>query len=400
MKISHPSNNTLYCFYDFSVCPASYDFFAFLYAAEICRIRRNLEHIEIMLIQGPIHNFRGDGLRTKEINDTFLFNVIIPGLSILPSIKSYFWTSRDNLNINNIDKINIFPRGYQLDSPVAEYKLQELASAKLRGDKPGFFRAPAFAKKMVEEFIEAKIGTGRFITLTTREENRADYGIRRINTDMWFDIFKKLKQKGITPVVVRDTAKAFDESIFNGILEITTASIHLPFRVALYEKALCNFTRNNGTANLKFFSKSKVRYFAEFTEDRNFLSEKWWEANYGMTPGSQLPMTTTTSEIIWGPEDPNYILETIRNLSEKTPFVEKLHDFNSMENYKASLTTALSHFVKNASFGVLPEDAMLFGALKKHGVNDLKSTLLEWQTTGRIPKDTLNIMEENYNLSL
>jgi hypothetical protein len=400
MKILHPSSTTLYCFYDFSLCPASYDFFAFLYSAEICRIRRKLDHIEIILIQGPTHNFRGDSLRTKEVNDTFLLNAIIPGLSILPSIKSYFWTSRESLNINDIDNINIFPSGYQLDRPTSEYKMEGLSSAKLRGDKPGFFCAPTFAKNMAQKFIETKIGNRPFITVTTREENRGDYDIRRINKDMWFDIFKKLKQKGITPVVVRDTKNVFSKSIYDGILEISTASVHLPFRLALYEKALCNFTRNNGTATLKLFSKSEVRYFAEFTEDRNFLSEKWWEANYGMTPGSQFPMTTTTSEVIWGPEDPNYILETVGNLSEKTPPVEKLHEFHSIENYRASLATALGHFIKNVSFGVLPEDAMLFEALQKHGVNDLKSTLLEWQTTGRIPKNTLEIMEGNYNVSL
>ena len=400
MQTLHPNSTKLYCFYDFAVCPASYDFFAFLYAAEICRIRRNLKSIEIILIKGPVQNFRGDSMRTKEINDTFLLNVIIPGLSILPSIESYLWVSRDSLNISDINKMNIYPRGYQLGKPTAEYTLKELTAAKVRGDKPGFFRAPAFARKLVQDFIKNEIGMGPFITLTTREEDRSDHNTRRINTDMWVGIFKKLKDKGITPIIVRDTAKTFNKPIFEDIIEVSAASIHLPFRLALYEKALCNFTRNNGTANLKFFSRSVVRYFAEFSETKNFLSKKWWERNYGMTLGSQLPMTTTTSEIIWGPENSNYILETIKKLSSSNLSTESIHGFNSTENLQASINTSIRLFIANASFGLLEEDAMLLKSIVKWGASDLKDTLLTWQKEGIIPNNTISILKEDYNLKL
>ena len=400
MQTLHPNSTKLYCFYDFAVCPASYDFFAFLYAAEICRIRRNLKSIEIILIKGPVQNFRGDSMRNKEINDTFLLNVIIPGLSILPSIESYLWVSRESLNISDINKMNIYPRGYQLGKPTAEYTLKELAAAKIRGDKPGFFRAPAFARKLVQDFIKNEIGMGPFITLTTREEGRSDHNTRRINTDMWVGIFKKLKDKGITPIIVRDTAKTFNKPIFEDIIEVSAASIHLPFRLALYEKALCNFTRNNGTANLKFFSRSVVRYFAEFSETKNFLSKKWWERNYGMTLGSQLPMTTTTSEIIWGPENSNYILETIKKLSGSNLSTELIHGFNSTENLQASINTSMRLFIANASFGLLEEDAKLLEGIVKWGVSDLKETLLTWQKEKIIPNNTIRILEKNYNLKL
>ena len=400
MQTLQPNSTKLYCFYDFAVCPASYDFFAFLYAAEICRIRRNLKSIEIILIKGPVQNFRGDSMRPKEVNDTFLLNVIIPGLSILPSIESYLWVSRDSLNISDINKMNIYPRGYQLEKPTAEYTLKELAAAKIRGDKPGFFRAPAFARNLAQEFINAEIGMGPFITLTTREEDRSDHNTRRINKDMWIGIFKKLMDIGVTPIIVRDTAKTFNKPIFEDIIEVSTASIHLPFRLALYENALCNFTRNNGTANLKFFSKSVVRYFAEFSEHTNFLSKNWWEVNYGMTLGSQLPMTSTTSEIIWGPENSDYILETIKNLSGSNVSTELIHGFNNQENLQASLNTSMLLFMENASFGLLEEDAMLLDSIVKWGVSDLKDILLNLQKKGIIPNNTISILKENYDLKL
>ena len=199
---------------------------------------------------------------------------------------------------------------------------------------------------------------------------------------------------------MRDTAKTFNKPIFDDIIEVSAASIHLPFRLALYENALCNFTRNNGTANLKFFSKSVVRYFAEFSEHKNFLSKNWWKENYGMTLGSQWPMTTTTSEIIWGPENSDYILETIENLSGSNLSTELMHGFNSQENLQASVNTSLQLFVKNASFGLLQEDAMLLENIVKQGATDLKDVLITWQKEGIIAKNTISILEENYNLKL
>ena len=39
-------NKTLKCFYDFSVSPASYDFFTFLISAELCRVSRGFDSID------------------------------------------------------------------------------------------------------------------------------------------------------------------------------------------------------------------------------------------------------------------------------------------------------------------------------------------------------------------
>ena len=65
------NKNKLYCFYDFQICPASYDFFTFLYSAEISRMRRGLKEIELVLIQGPVEKFRGDWIRSTIVNENF-----------------------------------------------------------------------------------------------------------------------------------------------------------------------------------------------------------------------------------------------------------------------------------------------------------------------------------------
>ena len=69
---------TLVCFYDMAVSPCSYDFFTFMYSAEICRIRRSLDDINLILVQGLKNKFRNDEIRSDEQNQTFFDNVILP----------------------------------------------------------------------------------------------------------------------------------------------------------------------------------------------------------------------------------------------------------------------------------------------------------------------------------
>ena len=68
----------LHCFYDMAVSPCSFDFFSFLYAAEICRKRRNLNEIELIFVHGTEGKFRSDNIRTQPQNEMFFHNVIIP----------------------------------------------------------------------------------------------------------------------------------------------------------------------------------------------------------------------------------------------------------------------------------------------------------------------------------
>ena len=384
----------LYCFYDFKVSPASYDFFAFLYSAEICRIRRGLQEIELVLVQGPNDKFRGDSIRTTEVNEIFFYNVIIPGLSILPAITSYLWVSRDSLNIDEINSVQLFPRGYKLDKPIAEYQSHELVAAKVRGDSHGYFQAPSFANSLVKDFISKHIGTGPFVTLTAREESRSNCTARQINKDIWGDILNKIKIQGITPIIVRDTSNAFDVPLFDDIVEINTASVHLPFRLALYEHAICNFTKNNGPSVLQLFGKSNVLYIAEFDNSKVFLDEKWWKVHYGMTQNSQFPMTTDGAEILWGPENSENILEIVKNKNKLKSVSNNLHGFVDKENIIASIQTALYHLIKCVHSEVLLEDAILVNKIKfidekyKLGIDIIN--LLSQEDGRAMPAGTLN----------
>ena len=137
--------NSLYCFYDMQVSPCSYDFFTFLYSAEVCRIRRGLTGIKLILVKGPNHNFPQDQIRTRDQNETFFKNVIVL-VSLLPSCRSFMWLNREEASLN-LQKEHIFPKGYSTQRPINEYCGHELVASKIRQDEISFFKHPNIPKR-------------------------------------------------------------------------------------------------------------------------------------------------------------------------------------------------------------------------------------------------------------
>ena len=81
----------LNCFYDLSVAPCSYDFFAFLISAELHRIRNHFDNLSLIFLPGPNHGYKEDIHRSFEQNDNFFKNVLLPGPLLLPSCNSVIW---------------------------------------------------------------------------------------------------------------------------------------------------------------------------------------------------------------------------------------------------------------------------------------------------------------------
>ena len=71
------NNRSLNCFYDLSVSPCSYDFFAFLISAELHRVRNGFDSLKLIFVPGPEKGYRLDNLRTFEQNDNFFKNVVV-----------------------------------------------------------------------------------------------------------------------------------------------------------------------------------------------------------------------------------------------------------------------------------------------------------------------------------
>ena len=143
---------------------------------------------------------------------------------------------------------------------------------------------------MVNDFINSRIGSKPFITITARELDRGDKnGTRSINRSAWNEVFEDIDSIGVIPILVRDTEKAFDKPMFENVIEAEVASIHLPFRLALYERALLNFTKNNGPSTLLLYSTCKSIFYNKFDESFKPVSAEWFARNYGMVFAANFP---------------------------------------------------------------------------------------------------------------
>ena len=348
-----------------AVSPCSYDFFTFLYSAEICRIRRGLSDIKLIFVHGPEGKFRKDNIRTPQQNETFFNNVIIPGISLLPSCESFMWLRRQEISFQSLSAQNIFPRGYTLNQPTAEYVANALVASLLRKDTPGFLEAPSYSRKIAEQIANSRTGGRPYVTLTVREIERDNANnTRTINYDVWSEAIIKLREKGIETLVVRDTSQAFSPALFPNTPEVPEASVHLPTRLALYENALLNYTKNNGPGSLQLYSKARTIYFNSIDNDVIALSEKWFAHNYGMKAGDQFPFTTASKKYVWTPETVKEIVSEAINARKTNRDNVNLNGFSDRLQLQHSLSTGLRHLASHLQYGLLVEDVSLFKAIK------------------------------------
>ena len=80
--------------------------------------------------------------------------------------------------------------------------------------------------------------------------------IHDVDKQKWNKILNAIKDMEVIPLVIRDTETTFSENLFEGVIEVPVASVHLPFRFALYEHSLLNFTRNNGPSTLMLYGNA------------------------------------------------------------------------------------------------------------------------------------------------
>ena len=203
----------------------------------------------------------------------------------------------------------------------------------------------------------------RFATLTTREIERDDVGkTRQPKKKVWERVFEALREKGITPIVVRDTACAFDgKSLFNGVFEFPEASLNPQVRLALYEKSEINYTKNNGPGFLQLFAHNRAVYFNEIDDGVTSLSSDWFEKGYGMSvaENAQYPMTTSNVIFRWGDECFDLALSGLEELSSVSKSCSTLNEYAGPKTEELSKKIAFNRLLKNMNFVVLPEDLQL-----------------------------------------
>ena len=359
-------SKTLNCFYDFTTCPSSFDIITYLISAEITRIRRNLDTLSIFIFKGPIHGFRFDN-KNKSIdeNNMYLQNVILPSLQLIPSVKEISWCEKKDFQLRYLEPGNVFPRGYDIYRPILGHKSisgKEFVPARLRNDRPGWFKAPSYAVNLALDYLKSHFGEKPIITVSSREAEDFDKNkTRRINLKSWEKVFEMCLSNGMQPIIIRETENAFDNKpLYNNIPEIPLASLHLPFRTALYEKSLLNFFTINGPGALGMFGLNNSCHLYTFDEESEVVSSKFYQKSFGMLVGSSCPMTTKSSKFLWDTQEPKEILKIINDVKINSQISSELNEFSCQKNIQYSADTAMQCLLVDLCSGfILKEDVEL-----------------------------------------
>lgn len=256
--------NILTAVYDLTVSPPTYDFATFLSEAERRRIETGAEAIDLMIQPGPLGGFRNDDLPPNlGARVGMLYRVVVAMARLLPSVRNIeVLKARKNLTGDNI-----FPVGYTVNMPIAQYG-QDYA----RHAQPILFASEA-AKLHV-----SKAHPGRYITITTRESTH--WPARNSNMAAWSLTANYLKDRGYKVVWVPD-AESVDANLY---------SFDLDMRLALYEGAIVNLGINNGPMMILPFTSCRYVAFKMVTEgipwtERAFFDK--WGTKEGIQPGGR-----------------------------------------------------------------------------------------------------------------
>ena len=344
------NSKILYCFYDFSVSPPSYDFFEFMQTADLHRRRYSLDGIYFIFVPGPKEGFRDDSL-SKSILQRYMLmrNVVVPACWLLPYCKGVSWLkSRDEISPIFESADHVFPRGYTLQKPInPEYFKEAQTCAYLRGETLAQLQEPSEYTQMVESFLANKITSQKLITVTVRD---APYYDQR-NTDCseWNKFLKKLNPAEYKIIIIPDTFNLWSQKI-EGFEYCEVASVNILFRTALYRQAYLNMLTAQGPVLAAFNSGSPLLMFGPINTDVA-STEEWYRDKFSLEPeeGNQYPMYKVNQCIAWGPETVGNLERGFNRFINDFPEIAKQplkeHGIQSDRQRQLMCEAALRHIV-------------------------------------------------------
>jgi hypothetical protein len=331
----------LNCFYDFTVCPAYYDFLTFLQSSELHRIRHGFNGLRIIFVKGPNNGFRQDNLRTPASNQLMFRNVLLPSCHLLESVVETMWVSKrtDCTHLLH-DADAIFPRGYSLERPVSDYFEGSIQCAFLRGESISHFRAPADKTAAARTFLDSVSRGRKVITLTLREAEHDATDRRRLDEREWTLFFNSEVGSQYQPVIVRDTAKLFSvDNVFPMFPQAPLASSDVLFRTALYENAYLNIFPNNGPYTCALYSNSNSLLFKPHDNRVISTSEKWLQDVLGLAFGDQRPISEKRTVMIWEDDCVSEIEKAVTQMDERITEKASLSDKHGLTSRAQAIRT-------------------------------------------------------------
>lgn len=274
-----PTNTHLdlsYACYDLRRAPLSFDIIPWIVDREMARIRSGTPGPLKVAFTEPA----SDRLITPA-NKLMLEGVLFPIVSMIGVIDPVAATAWNRAE-------------FYCNRPIVE--------AAKRGEKVPLLKPSPDAQVRAGSII---MPDEEAITITLREAGHDK--LRNSKTEEWLRFGKYLQDAGERVIFIRDTAYASE--LLPGFETCPEAALDLHLRLALYERAKCNFFVSNGPVALAMFSEAPFIFINEILDhpDSGNKTESW-AVYHGTNPGEQLPWSRPDQRIVWGNEDYDTIL--------------------------------------------------------------------------------------------
>jgi hypothetical protein len=254
--------------YDLAVSPPTFDFVAFLMAAERRRIAIGADGLEVVLMPGPIGGFRADQLPpfTVEARLGMRRNIVEAMCRLLPSCRGV-----RVLDVREqIIAEHVFPVGYRVEAPVSYYGTRVMVDC----------ASPDFAPLMTS--LEPS-RTSRLVSFSLRESSY--WTSRNVLRDVWLEAARHLDARGYEVVIVPDVdAPPFPEGPWK---VATEAAVDLKARARIYEAAAVNLFVASGPMCMALFMKHARSVAVRMEFGGAPCTNAQFLANCGLPPGAQ-----------------------------------------------------------------------------------------------------------------
>ncbi len=362
---------TLYAFYDLSISAPKYDYLTFLLIADMHRRRYGFKHIYFVFVPGFVSGFRGAHLppNDPETLMAMMRNIVLPSCWLLSACSGVSYVSERGHAQSFLDQAgeNVFPRGYTIEQPLTDYLPSGINAALVRGEKLCPLEPSAEYVAQAIAFRELIAGDRKLLTITLRE---CEYHPNRNSRlEEWKIFIEQIDTAEYCVVVVRDTATAHADPIFNGVPESPLASICLGFRAALYTQSYLTLHVSNGTSCVANYSYAPSITFGVYDDDYLHGMLKFTKINLGQSFGDSWYGFPVCQKLVWEKETAKLIkleFDLMVTLLEKT-YEERYapRDFGSLLQLMDTCNSVVEYTAHNMQFKHLIEDRdVLLSVLK------------------------------------
>lgn len=166
--------DSLFAFYDLNVSHGSFDFLAFLTAAEVARRKRNFASLHVVFVPPPNREFRSVLFFSDHHENWRLHNLLIPACRLLSSIKQYtvYLSEEQGQNLFNAAKSRLYPDDYRFDNPIPPHSQGWNVASGHLGEDIQQMSASLQALEYAQQWLETHSKGIKAIVITIRESLR------------------------------------------------------------------------------------------------------------------------------------------------------------------------------------------------------------------------------------